>query len=120
MSKLVVVQCGGRKIWKNNPDIGKVKAEDAYTSPYFQKNRKYAKRFGDRWVVLSAKYGFLDPDELIEDYNVTFKSKKSGPISNFDLQKQVTEKELDDFDEVVVLGGIEYLDAIKEVFPPNK
>jgi len=37
-------------------------------------NREYAEHFGDRWVILSAKYGFLNPEDTIEGtYNVTFK-----------------------------------------------
>jgi len=116
MITLVIVQCGGKKIWKTHPNIGPVEAEKAYTSPYFQKNRLYAKKFGDRWIILSAKYGFLEPDDRIEDYNVTFKQKKSGPISMVELQGQVETKELHQFDKVVVLGGKEYLVATQEAF----
>lgn len=116
MSALVIVQCGGKKIWKNHPNLGSVAAKNAYTSPYFQKNKLYAEKVGDQWVVLSAKYGFLDPDDEIEDYNVTFKQKKSNPISTIELREQVKTKELDQFDEVVVLGGKEYLKATHEAF----
>lgn len=116
MKKLVIVQCGGKKIWINNPYLGAVEARDAYTSPYFKKNRAYAERFSDRWVILSAKYGFLDPDDKITDYNVSFKQKKSQPISISDLRNQVFTKALNTFNEVVVLGGQEYLEAVEEAF----
>jgi hypothetical protein len=39
-----------------------VKARDAYTSDLFRTYREDAQAFGERWVVLSAKYGFIDPD----------------------------------------------------------
>ena len=116
MSKLCIVQCGGQKIWKKNPQLGSVAAKNAYTSPYFKKNMAYAKKFGDRWVILSAKYGFLDPEDMIEDYNVTFKIKKSGPISTDELKEQVKSKGLDSYDEIVVLGGKEYLEAVRRAF----
>jgi hypothetical protein len=99
-----------------NPDLGAVKAAQAYTSSYFQKNMAYAKRFGDRWMILSAKYGFLDPDELINDYNVTFKKRKTNPISIAKLQEQVADKQLAKYDEAIVLGGEEYLLAIEGAF----
>ena len=76
MKNLGIVQCGGKKIWKEKPFLDKIPAKDAYTSPYFQKNRLYAEKTCDQWVILSAKYGFLFPNDKIEDYNVTFKSKK--------------------------------------------
>ena len=30
---------------------------------------------GKRWVILSAKYGFIEPDQQISDYNVSFSSR---------------------------------------------
>ena len=116
MSTLCIVQCGEQKIWKKYPVIGPVRAKEAYTSPYFKKNRAYAERFGDGWVILSAKYGFLSPEDKIEDYNVTFKLKKSRPISDQELKIQVLKKGLDKYSTVLVLGGKEYLDAVKVAF----
>lgn len=116
MNTLCIVQCGGQKIWKKYPNIGHVKAKEAYTSPYFKKNRDYAKRYGDNWVILSAKYGFLNPDEKIEDYNVTFKMKKSSPISYKELRNQVESKGLDKYSTILVLGGKDYFDAVKAAF----
>jgi hypothetical protein len=116
MKKLMIVQCGQQKIWKKNPGLGAVAAKDAYTSPYFQKNMGYAIRFGDRWMVLSAKYGFLNPEDKITDYNVTFKDKKTCPISFGQLMEQVRQKNLGQYDEIVVLGGKEYLDAVMAAF----
>ena len=35
-------------------------------------NRDYAEEFADRWVIVSAKYGFIDPEFVVSsDYNVT-------------------------------------------------
>jgi len=111
MSRLIVAQCGGQKIWQENPGMGPVRAKDAYTSDYFKKQRAYAEKFGDSWVILSARYGFLDPETKISDYNVTFKKKASKPISVEELAFQVKRQNLDSFGEIVVLGGKEYLEA---------
>ncbi len=52
-------------------------------------NRAYAEHFADQWVILSAKYGFLDPDTEIRNYNVTFLKSSTHPISVDKLRRQV-------------------------------
>ncbi len=116
MATLAIVQCGARKIWKNDPKRGPTPAKEAYTSGYFQKNRAYAERFADRWLILSAKYGFLNPDTRIHNYNVSFLEPKSKPISRAQLQAQVKMKRLSCYRHVVVLGGVLYADKVQEAF----
>jgi hypothetical protein len=117
VSVLAVVQCDEAKIWRRSPEMGSVPAKDAYTSPYFRKQCEYARRTSDRWVILSAKYGYLNPDEPIQDYDVSFKKKSTRPISFGALRQQARSKGLTAFNEVVVLGGKEYLQAVEESFP---
>ena len=39
---------------------------------FFTTNRAYAEKFGSRWVILSAKYGFIRPDfQIPGPYNVS-------------------------------------------------
>ena len=78
---LVVVPCGQSKIWDRHPGIGAVAAREAYTGAPFVVNRAYAERYADAWVILSAKYGFLSPNDLVDGpYNVTFKKRSTQPI----------------------------------------
>jgi hypothetical protein len=80
----------------------------------FRLNRAYAERFGDAWVILSAKYGFIPPDFVLPGpYEVTFKRRSTQPISFADLQRQVEELALDQYDVVIGLGGKEYRAAIE-------
>jgi hypothetical protein len=114
---LIVVSCGRSKIWKINPNAGPTLAKHAYIGAPFKVNKEYAEKFADRWVILSAKYGFIDPDFVIpENYDVTFKRPKTNPISVGRLKEQVAEKELDRFDKVVVLGGRDYVDVVSKAF----
>lgn len=46
-------------------------ARELYRSPWFQKARAYVDRQGGRWFILSAKYGLIAPDEIIEPYDET-------------------------------------------------
>ncbi len=117
MKTLCIAQCGHRKIWQDNPSAGQTLAKLAYTGVFAKKTQEYAKTFFPKdWCILSAKYGFLKPDDIIEDYNVTFKNRKDHPISINDLIKSAKEKNLMDYDEIVVVAGKEYVDRVEEVF----
>jgi hypothetical protein len=116
MSTLAIVQCGQKKIWDRNPVAGPTAAKDAYVSPYFKKNRAYAERFTNQWVILSAKYGFLDPDRKIRNYNVTFLKPSTHPILADELRQQMRQMHLSNFKEIVVIGGAYYGLMIQQAF----
>ncbi len=114
---LVIVPCGQGKIWDAEPGRGPTAARDAYTGSPFKVHRAYAERFADRWVILSAKYGFIDPEWPIpENYNVTFKRLSTGPVDGASLQQQVRDLQLDQFPVVIGLGGKEYRQMIDNAF----
>ena len=117
MSVLVVVPCGMRKIWDVDHGAGPTPARNAYVGAPFKVNRRYAEKFADRWVILSAKYGFIDPDFIIpENYDVTFKRPETQPVSLGELRRQIVEKGLNNFSKVVVLGGRDYVDVARRAF----
>lgn len=68
MKTIVLVSCVSKKRSISLP------AKDLYISDWFQKAALYARMIGDTWFILSAKYGLLHPDQIIEPYNVTLKS----------------------------------------------
>ena len=89
-SVLVIVPCGKSKLWDREPHHGAVTAGEAYTGTPFRLNCQYAERFGDAWVVLSAKYGFIAPEFMIpESYEVSFKYPATSPIMFDRLRQQV-------------------------------
>jgi hypothetical protein len=82
VSTLVIVPCGRSKVWDREPNRGPAAAADAYTGTPFRLNLQYAERFGDAWVVLSGKYGFIAPNFMItEPYEVSFKYPATSPIA---------------------------------------
>lgn len=114
---LVIVPCGSAKIWGKNPHAGPTRAYDAYTGAPFLLNRAYAERFADRWVILSAKYGFIQPNFVIpEPYNVTFKKKSTHPVDLETLQQQVRDLGLDSYYVAAGLGGKEYRWVVEAAF----
>ncbi len=117
MSLLVVVPCGKSKIWDKDPGHGPTPASEAYTGSMFRLNRQYAEKFGDRWIMLSPKYGFIEPDDVIpESYDISFRLPATNPITVEVLQRQVRELGLDAFPDVIALGGSGYRGAITAAF----
>jgi hypothetical protein len=48
-------------------------ARDLYVSPLFRAARAYAeRRYGaDHWLILSARHGLVDPDTILEPYDLS-------------------------------------------------
>ena len=63
---LCIIPCGNRKIWDKNPNAGPTRAKDIYIGPFAKKRKEYAEKFYlSSWCILSAKYGFLFPDDIV-------------------------------------------------------
>jgi Family of unknown function (DUF6884) len=118
MKELCIIPCGKKKIWDKNPDAGPTKARYVYIGNYASKCREYAERFyPDSWCILSAKYGFLFPDDIIPGpYNVTFNDKKTNPVTIEELRQQIKSKRLDSYDKYIVIGGKNYVDIVEILF----
>lgn len=116
---LVIVPCGKSKIWDKDPRQGPIQAAAAYTGTPFRLNRAYAQQFGDAWIILSAKYGFVEPTFMIPGpYEVSFKHARTNPIAPPDLALQVKRLQLHRYGVVVGLGGKEYRKVILDAFAP--
>jgi hypothetical protein len=62
---LYLVSCVSQKLSVPAP------AADLYKSAWFRKARSYVAKSGGPWLILSAKYGLVHPDKVIEPYCVT-------------------------------------------------
>lgn len=122
MKTLCIVTCGDRKIWDRNPDAGPTKARFVYIGPFATKCREYAEEFyPSSWCILSAKHGFLLPNDIISrPYCVRFNKKGTNPITTKELSSQAKQKKLDDYQQIVVIGGKSYVDTAREVFSSKK
>jgi N-glycosylase/DNA lyase len=74
-------------------------------------------------LILSARYGFIDPDQPIERYDVTFTDDRTGPITNDALREQVLHQArwqdaipLRQFKSVEVHGHSEYMRRVSIAF----
>ena len=65
MKRVAFVSCVKTK--STTPEL----AEHLYISPWFRMAREYARRNADRWFILSAEHGLVEPRKLIEPYDTT-------------------------------------------------
>jgi DGQHR domain-containing protein len=67
VSDIGLVGCSKRKLPRAAP------ARDLYASPLFRLAARYCTLACDRWFVLSARHGLVEPAEVIEPYDVTLR-----------------------------------------------
>jgi len=103
-SRVALVGCGSQKGTKA------AKAKDLYRSNLFHAARAYAERTCARWFILSAKFGLLDPERVIEPYEQRLQRANSKGWG-----ERVGRQLLDVVDHdtpIVCLAGGLYSDAI--------
>ena len=59
----ILIGCGARKLDHAAP------ARDLYIGPLFRAARIYAEASGLPWAILSARYGLVMPEQVIEPYD---------------------------------------------------
>ncbi len=102
----------------------KCKARELYSpSALFSISYNYAKTIGvDAIYILSAKYGLLNEDDMVEPYEKKVDDlSRSERIEWANLVKRQLEKEFDMFNvEFVILTGKSYLNPLLDVNAFNK
>lgn len=137
---LFVVGCTKTKIWDVVPDAPfYVPARFAYRGQGFYRFLLWAEgsaiQFdakGFRWVVLSAKYGFIDPWHPIGNYDVKMGDPTAVGLECLKAQAQqvkppragldeIKTRRLADFETVVCINCPKlYFDTVRAVFPDAK
>lgn len=105
MRRVVLISCASRKLKY------KAEAENLYVSPLFKLNLSYARSLKpDKIFILSAKYGLVGLEDVIEPYDLTLNNLTAAEIKDWaervigQLEKKI---ELED-DEVTFLAGNNY------------
>jgi hypothetical protein len=68
--RIALVSCGKQKLEVAAP------AKDLYQSVLFKKTRAYVERHYDRWLILSALHRVLDPEDLVQPYDLRMPTKR--------------------------------------------
>ncbi len=119
--RVVLISCVSKKL-----SVTAI-AKEMYISPLFKGAYAYAKKINaDKIFILSAKYGLLEENDIIEPYNETLNQKKNSEIKCWAKKilvqlSLITDLKVDDF---VFLAGERYrrylIDEIEHVSIPLK
>lgn len=96
-STLFIVSCTKEKIWdfiSNAPEY--IDAKNVYKGEEFLTflnwyNDNNLRELGFLWIILSGKYGFIEPEHPISWYDINLAIPKQYPLSLFSLQNQVNQ-----------------------------
>ena len=125
-SVLHIIECSKRKVWDLAASTPRfVPARQAYLGDAIRSWLADPRASTERWLILSARYGFIDPDQPVEKYDVTFKLPSTGPIPDDALAAQVRYQvrwadavPIRQFTRVVVHGHRDYFDRVRAAFGP--
>ena len=125
-SVLHIIECSKRKVWDLAASTPRfVPARQAYLGDAIRSWLADPRASTERWLILSARYGFIDPDQPVENYDVTFKLPSTGPIPDDALAAQVRYQvrwadavPIRQFSRVVVHGHRDYFDRVRAAFSP--
>ncbi|MET9584232.1 DUF6884 domain-containing protein [Streptomyces sp. NPDC006539] len=108
--ELVVIPCGSRKLGR------RTRAADMYVGSYHRACRKAADALQpDQLLILSARYGLLDLDDVIEPYDTPHGAADAIPDQV--LLKQATLRDILRLDPVVALGGAQHVSLVRTIWP---
>lgn len=105
MKKVVLISCVKEKLRTA------AKAKDLYISDLFKKSYRYAQILKpDDIFILSAKYGLLDPEQIIGPYNETLNTKSSAEIKEWSKKVIAALEEKINLgkSEIIILAGSRY------------
>jgi cytoplasmic iron level regulating protein YaaA (DUF328/UPF0246 family) len=90
-------------------------ARELYRSNWFLKARACADSVGSCWFILSAEYGLVHPDEMIEPYEMTLNTVGVAERRNWSrrVQQQMDER-MPDARRIVVLAGQRYREFLMD------
>lgn len=91
-------------------------AADMYFGSYHRACRRTADALRpERLIILSAQYGLLDPDDVIEPYDIPHGA--AGATTAQMVLRQVQERGIVRLDPVATLGGGRHTALVRSVWP---
>lgn len=113
---LVITACSGTKLG-NTPHV-KAKAKDMYQGRLFKLTRKLCEKFKWDYVIISAKYGLLFPEEEIEGYEKVLKNKEDIEEIKPKVIPKLKEM-IPNYDKILVIAGKNYREVVNELIDHN-
>lgn len=110
---LVITGCTKKK----RDSLGNVTApaKEMYQGMIFQKVREYAESMGFDYAIISAKYGLLFPDDMIEGYEQILRSRADIESLQPVVEDRLSEI-IDHYDQIVVIAGMTYRMVLENIW----
>jgi len=105
MKRIILISCVSKKRQVRS------KAKDLYISTLFRKNLAYALKLKSEYIfILSAKYGLVELEKVIEPYDVTLNTMPASEIRKWANRviAQLSEKVDLQNDKFIFLAGDKY------------
>lgn len=113
---LVITSCTAKKL-SNSPTV-KAKAKDMYQGRLFKRVRKLCEKMGWDYVIISAKYGLLFPNDEIAGYEKVIKTKKD--IQNLkSIVYEKLKKIIPRYDVILLIMGKRYREVLSDILNEN-
>jgi hypothetical protein len=109
---LIITSCTKNKL--DIPDDESVAAKDLYLGTMFGKVKKYSAAMKYEYMIISAKYGLLSPDEKIKTYNKVLSKKSDADAIRDQVEERLTPI-LGNYDKILVIAGKNYREVLKGV-----
>lgn len=134
---LFIVSCTKKKIWSEQSfTTDYISARNAYTGENFTSFLVWGQKVnleerGFNWMIMSGKYGFIEPNHPISNYDVFLGDPRYFGISDESLKNQVRQKRwwkgkeltLNDFSTIICINckeeytkKIEYAFSTKDLY----
>jgi len=110
---LVITGCTKRKLG-DNASV-RAQAKQMYQGRLFKTVRQYSETIGFDYVIISAKYGLVFPDEEIEGYEEVLRRKEDIKRIQPMVEKKLRPL-LKDYDKILVIAGKQYREVLRNLW----
>lgn len=117
LQHITVISCG--KVKSEKPICA---AKDAYLGKAFILKKQFSELFGHPWFILSAKYGLMKPNTIIDpNYDETIRSKKDiNRISEKISRQLLNYPEFSFSNKILFLGPQSYAESLRNALPTTQ
>ena len=109
---LVITSCTKEKVGYDKNT--KASAKDMYKGRLFKAVKDFCETKKFDYVIISAKYGLLYPEELIEGYEKMLKTKKDIEEIRPKVEARL-KKILNNYDKIVLMAGAKYIRVLEKI-----
>jgi len=108
---MFILACSSRK------NKGKHEARNLYIGTSLASPIKYANHFyGDNWYILSAKYGVIKSNTMIEDYDTSFSLPETNPVTYQEISNFFPDPKT----KIELVGGKNYVKMLQKAWPQSE